>query len=117
MTAATTLPPSAAAHCDDLADQIATMAAQIHAATYRWLVLIRDFDALGGWGDQGCRSMAHWLNWRCGISLHTAREKVRVARALEALPDVSDAFARGTISYSKARAITRIATPRTPSSF
>ena len=39
-----------------------------------------------------------------------AREKVRVARSLETLPKISAAFARGAISYSKVRAMTRVAT-------
>lgn len=38
-----------------------------------------------------------------------AREKVRVARALEGLPKIAAAMERGEISYSKAREITRVA--------
>jgi hypothetical protein len=38
-----------------------------------------------------------------------AREKLRVAHALEELPKISEGFANGTLSYSKVRAITRIA--------
>jgi hypothetical protein len=45
----------------------------------------------------------------CGIAMGAAREKVRVARALENLPKVSAAMASGRLSYSKAREITRIA--------
>jgi hypothetical protein len=56
-------------------------------------------------------SCAQWLTWKCGIGVVAAREKVRVARALEALPKISDAMRTGTVSYSKARALTRIATP------
>ncbi|MFK7886797.1 MAG: DUF222 domain-containing protein [Gammaproteobacteria bacterium] len=94
---------------EKLGFQIARLAAHIHAATFRFLVLIREFDELGGWADQGCVSCAHWLSWRCAISLHTGREKLRVAKSLVSLPLVSDAFEQGRISYSKARAITRIA--------
>jgi hypothetical protein len=36
---------------------------------------------------------------------------VRVARALEQLPEIADAFSKGEISYSKVRAMTRAATP------
>jgi len=39
----------------------------------------------------------------------TAHEKVRVARDLEALPLVTTAFAAGELSYSKVRALTKIA--------
>ena len=42
-----------------------------------------------------------------------AREKVRVARALPGLPRISAAMRRGSVSYAKVRAITRVATPET----
>ncbi|MDZ7839318.1 MAG: DUF222 domain-containing protein [Gammaproteobacteria bacterium] len=46
----------------------------------------------------GLKSCAHWLNWQCGIALGAAREKVRVAHALEDLPRISEAFRTGRIS-------------------
>lgn len=91
-------------------DQITELAAHIHAANYRLLNLIRRFDAAVGWGGPGLRSCAHWLNWKCGISLNAAREKLRVAHALADLPRISASFAQGQISYSKVRAMTRVAT-------
>jgi hypothetical protein len=60
-------------------------------------------------GRLGLASCAHWLNWRCGIGLNAAREKVRVAHALVQLPGISKAFSRGELSFSKVRALTRIA--------
>jgi hypothetical protein len=54
---------------------------------------------------------AQWLNWQCGIGTVAAREKVRVARALEHLPLISASFGRGELSYSKVRAMTRVASP------
>jgi hypothetical protein len=93
-----------------LGDAIAELASRIHAATYELLVLIRQFDACEGWGN-GCLSCAHWLNWRTGLDIGAAREKVRVARALGELPLLSAAMTRGALSYSKVRALTRIATP------
>ncbi len=57
-------------------------------------------------------SCAHWLQWQCGTNIGTAREKVRVARALPALPKISKSFSQGRISYSKVRAMTRVATPK-----
>ena len=95
---------------DELAASLATLAAHIHAATYRLLTLIAELDRRGVWADQGALSCAHWLGWACGIDAHTAREKVRVARALEARPLLSAAAARGELGYSKLRALTRIAT-------
>ena len=94
-----------------LGDQIAELSACIDAATHRLLLLIAEFDRRSGWNDGACQSCAHWLSWRIGLDLGAAREKVRVARALEKLPRISEALRRGEISYSKARAVTRVATP------
>ena len=107
-SSATCLPAS---DLRQLEDQITELAAHIHAANYRLLTLIHEFDAAEGWAGPGLRSCAHWLNWKCGICLNAAREKVRVAHALADLPDISQAFSSGRISYSKVRAMTRVATP------
>jgi Domain of unknown function (DUF222)/HNH endonuclease len=96
-----------------LGDEIALLSAHISVATARLLNLIREFDVGGGWAQAGARSCAEWLSWRVGIDLGAAREHVRVARALPDLPRVADAFARGELSYSKVRALTRVATPDT----
>ena len=93
-----------------LGNEIALLSAHITVATARLLELIREFDALGGWSN-GFLSCAHWLNYRVGVGLHAAREQVRTARALAQLPLIAEAFARGTVSYSKVRALTRVATP------
>ena len=95
---------------DALAVAVSTLAAHIHAATYRLLVLIAEFDRREVWAAQGALSCAHWLSWACGIDTHTAREKVRVARALTELPLLSESLAKGELGYSKVRALTRIAT-------
>ena len=94
---------------DQLGEDIAELAAHISAATYELLVMIRQFDELGGWNN--ARSCAHWLNWRIGLNLGAAREKVRTAKALADLPLISEAMRTGKLSYSKVRAMTRIATP------
>ncbi len=97
---------------ETLGERIAELSAQIQAATYQLLVMIRDFDERDGWSC-GFRSCAHWLNWRTGLDLGAAREKVRVARALAELPAISAAMHRGELSFSKVRALTRVATPAT----
>jgi hypothetical protein len=94
-----------------LGNRISELSAHLNAAKSQLLELIAEFDACGGWADEGCLSCAHWLNWKCGVSTTAAREQVRVARALRELPQIRDAFARGIISYSKVRAMTRVATP------
>ena len=98
---------------DELAAEICTLAGHINAANHRFLMLIAEFDRRNGWSDSATQSCAHWLNWKCGIAMGAAREKVRVARALENLPKVSAAMASGRLSYSKAREITRIACAET----
>ncbi|MDJ0654337.1 MAG: DUF222 domain-containing protein [Xanthomonadales bacterium] len=95
----------------ELGDEITELCAYLYAATYRLLVLIREFDEQELWGLPGIASCAQWLNWKVGIGMNAAREKVRVARALGDLPLTSASFAKGEISYSKVRAITRVGTP------
>jgi len=97
---------------DRLGDEIAELSAHLDAATARLLELIRDFDARGGWNTGFC-SCAAWLSWRVGLDLGAARERVRVARALATLPLLTEALARGELSYAKVRALTRVATPET----
>ncbi|HEV8438655.1 MAG TPA: DUF222 domain-containing protein [Methylomirabilota bacterium] len=97
---------------DRLGDEIAELSAHLDAATARLLALIRQFDARGGW-NTGFRSCAAWLSWRVGLDPGTARERVRVARALGELPLLAEALGRGEPSYAKVRALTRVATPET----
>src|SRR5438270_10766612 len=99
-----------AAELDRLGDEIAELSAHLDAATARLLALIREFDARGGWHN-GFSSCAAWLTWRVGLEPGAAREHVRVARALGTLPLLAQALARGELSYSKVRALTRVATP------
>ena len=94
-----------------LGNQIAELSARIDAATYDLLCHLHEFDRRYGW--EGWRSCAHWLNWRTGLDLGAAREKLRVAAALADLNHVSAAMARGQLSYSKVRALTRVASPAT----
>ena len=64
---------------DQLGERIAEQAAHLDAAIYRLLVDLREFDERGGWAMQGALSCAHWLAWRVGWTLATARDRVRVA--------------------------------------
>lgn len=97
----------------ELARDITAGAVRLAAATALWLRLVAEFDRREGWGAHGITSCAHWLAWQCGMSPVTAREHVRVARALVDLPLLSAAFAEGRLSYSKIRALTRVAEPAT----
>lgn len=107
---------------DDLAtsrveSELVELSGHLAAGTCRFLQLLAEFDARDGWAGPGLRACAQWLNWRVGLSLRTACDHLRVAHALRALPATSAAFAAGRISYSKVRALTRIATPATEEGF
>jgi hypothetical protein len=97
----------------ELAARITELAGHLNAANHRWLRLLAEFDRRKGWSDGATHSCAHWLGWQCGIDLGAAREKLRVAHGLERLPRIDAAMARGELSYSKVRALTRVATPAT----
>ena len=101
--------PAPSPDLDLLGDRIATLSARIQAATYELLCYLREFDRHYGW--EGFRSCAHWLNWRTGLDLGAAREKLRVAAALADLNHLSAAMACGRLSYSVVRGLTRVATP------
>jgi hypothetical protein len=94
---------------EELEAQITELAGHLNAANYRWLTLIAEFDRRNGWADGKLPSCAHWLNFKCGLNLGAAREKVRVAHALAGLPKIAASMSRGELSYSKARALTRVA--------
>lgn len=98
---------------DQVETQLVEMAGHLAAGTCRFLQLLAEFDTRGGWSGPGLRSCAHWLGWRVGLNLRTARDHLRVAHALTRLPQITAAFAAGKVSYSKVRALTRIATPAT----
>ena len=105
--------PATVLSVEELADRLCLMAGRLAAAECEFLELLAEFDAREGWAVVGVRSAAHWLSWRCGMTLGAARERVRVARALTYLPQVRDAFRAGRLSYCKVRALTRVATDAT----
>ena len=89
--------------------RICSLAGTLAASTREWLRLIAEFDARKGWTQWGIKSCSHWLSWACSVGPGAAREYVRVATALAAVPALDAAFAKGRLSYSKMRALTRLA--------
>ncbi len=90
---------SPAVPLERLEAQICELAGHLAAATCRFLVLLGDFDARQGWASWDMSSCATWLSWKCQLSSATAREHVRVARALRDLPVIRAEFAAGRMSY------------------
>jgi hypothetical protein len=94
---------------EELDAAIGRLVRQMNAECYQMLVLVREFDDRFGWKKWNCKTCAEWLAWRSEIGISAAREKVRTAHALRSLPAISAAFADGRLSYSKVRALTRVA--------
>ena len=92
-----------------LGERIQQQAAILAEATCELLLLVGEFEARGGVGwFVGLASTAHWLSWACSLAPGTAREHVRVARALGSMPRTVAEFRAGRLSYSKVREITRV---------
>ena len=98
---------------EHLEARICALAGHLTAATCQFLQLVADYDERSGWAASEMPSCAAWLAWKCQLAPGTAREQVRVARALRQLPVITAQFAAGRLSYAKVRALTRIASPET----
>ncbi|MEN8376029.1 MAG: DUF222 domain-containing protein, partial [Gemmatimonadota bacterium] len=81
------------------------------ALQYEAMVLLAEYDERGGWQDTCFAGTAEWLAWRIGIKPGAARERLRTARALRELPLTSAAMRDGELSFTKVRALTRVARP------
>jgi hypothetical protein len=100
---------------DQLETALIDRSQQINMLEYEFLLDLREFDIRQGWKGylfSSCETgqPSLWLSLKCGIDVTTGREKVRVARALFDLPQVSAAFEQGDLSYTKVRSLTRVAT-------
>ncbi|MFT5803944.1 MAG: hypothetical protein ACI9R8_000982 [Candidatus Paceibacteria bacterium] len=94
--------PFYCARSEALEVEILTIAGQMSASQYRFLTLLFEFDEHGGWEGGGIRSFAHWLNWKVGMGMIMAREKIRVARSLPDLPLIDEALLLQIAEYGTA---------------
>ena len=97
----------------ELRRAVTRMAGHINLADWRFIKLIAAMERTRGWQEGGYCNLGNWLDHRCGLGPCAARERIRIGRALAKLPRIDEAFRDGVISYSKVRAITRVATPET----
>ncbi len=97
----------------ELRRAVTDMAARINLADWRFVKLIAAMERIRSWREGGYCSLGNWLDHRCGLGPCASRERIRIGRALARLPHIDAAFRDGAISYSKVRAITRVATPHT----
>lgn len=93
--------------------RIVELTAYRNALDHALLTELHAFDRAAEWQADDATSCAAWLSCHAGMNLKTAYENLRVARALGELPHMRAAMRRGRLSYTQARALTRIATPRT----
>jgi hypothetical protein len=87
-------------------EELASLSAHLRAATARWLELAWELREDCEIDDPG-----RYLAFRCGITVREARGYLRVAEVLQEPPMIRAAFARGELTFSKVRALTRVATP------
>jgi hypothetical protein len=99
-------------------EQAPSLRAAVVAAGGRWaagqrqlLRLVGELDASQEWALDGFPTCAHWVADALDIEVCTVREWLRIGRKLVGLPVVNAAYDEGRLSYSKLRALTRIATP------
>lgn len=72
---------------------------------------VREHDLSGEWEEDGAKSGAQWVSWYLGVKLGTAYERLRVAHELAKRPVLDEAMRNGEVSYTQARAITRLPLP------
>ena len=105
--------PAERRRAEELEREILELCGHLNAGEYRFLELVAEFDRDRHWEWwHGVANCAQWLSLMCGFDRVAASERVRVARALEQLPKTRALFGRGELSYSKVRAMTRVATPQ-----
>jgi len=89
---------------------ISVRRAALDADEARWL---REAEALQIWRPLGMVSTLDYLERVLGYAPRTAQDRLRVARALGALPQLTAALAGGELPFSAVRELTRVATPTT----
>jgi hypothetical protein len=89
---------------------LATKRAMVDAEEMVWL---REAKRRGTWLELGYATMLAYMEVRLGYEPRTAKDRLRVAEALEQLPQTAAALRDGRLLWSAVRELTRIATPAT----
>jgi hypothetical protein len=89
-----------------LSENLISLSHQLDYVEYCFIKTLAEFDRRNAWKEPGVLSCSYWLNVHCDMSYCTAREKVRISHKLEHLPQISEEFKKGTLSYSKVRSMT-----------
>jgi Domain of unknown function (DUF222) len=92
---------------------LVSWAARESVAKAQFLGALGEFVERRGWDAWGCVSPSQWLSWKCGLGKVAASEHVRAAVKLRSLPRIHAAMTEGSLSWSKVREVTRVATSET----
>jgi hypothetical protein len=87
---------------------IARRRAAMDSEEARWL---REAEALQIWKPLGMVSALDYMERALGYAPKSAKDRLRVARALAHLPRLDGALADGTLAFSAVRELVRVATP------
>ena len=93
-----------------LREAVVAAGARWSAAQYELVRLVAALDASGDWARAGSVTCAHWVAVALDVEVCTTREWLRIGRALVDLDVIDRGFDEGRLSYSKVRALTRVAT-------
>ncbi len=74
---------------------------------------LREAQQLQLWRHYGYSSLLEYMELEMGYTPRAALERLRVATAIEELPQIAEAMTQGDLSFSGARELTRVATPET----
>lgn len=92
-----------------LGSELVEVARRWADSQYRLVVLAAQFADSVEWVLES-PTAAHWLAHTTDVEPCTAREWIRIGHKLRDLPQIAAAFETGTVSYSKVRTLTRLAT-------
>lgn len=95
---------------ETLGSRLVRIGIRTNSLMYTLVKLAAAFESSGEWIRDGSKTAAHWIASRLDVDVSTAREWVRIGRALDGLPAIDTAFRKQELSYSKVRTLSRVAT-------
>jgi hypothetical protein len=98
----------------EVADALGQLAGGMSAIHREVLSLVALADRRGDWREDGASDMPAWLCQRFGLNRATACEWVRVAHALESLPECARAYGEGRLAWDQLRPLTLRRGPAAP---
>ncbi len=94
-----------------VADQLLEAGQTMAQSQHQVVVLAARFEESDEWWCSFAGTAAHWIASRLDVCVSTAREWIRIGKALCTLPATDAAFRAQELSYAKVRALTRVAQP------